>query len=606
MKFSAGVIGIAIGSAASASASATAAAAATDTTRFAVREAVATKGAEAQAAAEGTAAELARFLDALTTNAEGELASAGAGTAIARQELATIIKEQSLADSGIVDRLDPQRAKLYQTAGVSAVVTLSITGFSAVKETLEVEGRFGKTKAERWNVEVTGVARAYNTTSAALLGTAPFALTEVRTDEPISGTVRNTTPLTRVIASLAQKVAASISPTLAPKIAVVTGASSGSVSGAAGAGGSNSAGSAEAITPTVLLIARVNAPEFTASAQQEWQSVAAAALTARGYRIALADEAIFSMTPSEFNARISSSTTIANLAQAANADALMIATIDSLVLDHRTIADPNVAAAEISEWTMGGSWRLISPTGASFGGGGALARKAIAKTQTLTETTDVRSALLRDEAARVAEGAGAEIDRVRSAIASAATSNTLQLLVVAADLGIPDARLDKNGDVHFTSTMLPVVPEGATVLIDGIAVGNAPGSVTVTPGLHRLRIEHPFFEPWEQSLQTKPGMTLVATMKLTPAAWTQWQERIAGVEAIKRVEQDRIESALDRATARDVLEKSADANLEVAKGLADFLKKSRLNLDTSGVEIFAPGSGGLDIWTEWMRGNPGP
>ncbi len=606
LTFFVAVIAVVAGAAATGSAAGGAAA---DGPRFAMREAVASKGAEAQAAAEGTAADLTRFLDALTTAAEGSLANAGAGTAIARQELATILKEQSLADSGIVDRLDPQRAKLYQTAGVSTVVTISVTGFSAVKELLEVEGRFGRTRAERWNVETSGTARAYNTTSGALLGFSNFSLTEVRTDEPISGTVRNTTPLTRVIGSLAQKSAESISATLAPKIAAAGGTGTGvGAAGSAGASssGSASAGGADAVTPTVLLIARVNATDFPANAQLEWQSVAAAALTARGYRIALPDEAIFSMTPSEFNAKISSSTTIANLSQAAQADALMIATVDSLVSDHRTIADPSVAAAEITEWTLGGSWRLIAPTGGSFGGGSTLARTAIAKTQTLTETTDVRSALLRDEAGKMAESAAAEIGRVRTAIANAASSNTLQLLVVAADLGIPDARLDKSGNVHFTSTMLPVMPEGATVLIDGIAVGNAPGSVTATPGLHRIRIEHPFFEPWEQPVQTRPGMTLVATMKLTPAAWTQWQERIAAVEVIKRVEQDRIESALDRATARDVLEKSADAQLMVAKGLAEFLRQSKLNIDTSGVEIFAPGSGGLDVWVEWFRGAPGP
>ena len=581
-----------------------------DGPRFAVREATATKGAIEQAAAEGTAADLTRFLDALTASAEGSLASAGAGTAIARQELATILKEQSLADSGIVDRLDPQRAKLYQTAGVSTVVTISVTGFSAVKELLEVEGRFGKTKAERWNVEATGIARAYNTTSGALIGSAKFTGSEVRTDEPISGTVRNTTPLTRVINAIAQSASGTIATTLAPVIAATgtaAGAGGTAGSGTAGAGGPGTAGSpAETVTPTVLLIARINAADFSPAAHLEWQSVAAAALTARGYRIALPDESIFSMTPSEFNAKISSSTTIANLAQAAQADALMIATVDSLVSDHRTIADPNVATAEITQWTLGGSWRLISPTGASFAGGTANSQTAIARTQTLTETTDVRSTLLRDEAAAIAQAAAAEIPRVRAAIASSAANNTLQLVVVAADLGIPDARLDKSGGVHFTNTMLPVVPEGATVLVDGIAVGNAPGSVTVTPGLHRIRIEHPFFEPWEQPLQTKPGMTLVATMKVTPAAWAQWRERVVAIEEIKRIEQNRIESALDQATARDVLEKSADAELIKAKGLAEFLRQSKLNLDTSGVEVFAPGSGGLDIWVEWLRGASGP
>lgn len=564
--------------------------------RFAVREATASKGAAAQAAAEGTAAELARFLEAVTASVEGRLADAGAGTAVARGELATIIKEQSLADSGLVNRLDPQTAEAFKVAGVSTVVTVSVTDFSLIKENLEVEGRFGKTKAERWDAEVGGVGRAYNTTTGELITSLDFSLSRSRTDEPIAGTQRNASPVTRVISTLAGDAARTLADGLAPKMGAPSRGA-----GAAGAGSAPGSESLADIGPVpVLLLARADAKGLPSGAADEWRSVAAAALAANGWAVVLPDEAVLTMAPSEFNQLLGSRTSLSNLAQTAGTRGVCVATLDSWSSDTRTIDDPSVAKAKVTTWTLVGSWRVIDRTGASVGGGTASDNKSIQRTETLDVDVDLSHALMEKVARELARSSSDSRVRIAGTEAGLNAADAVTIRVVAADIGIPDLRLGADGSAVFTTQVLPVLPQGATVLVDGVAVGNAPGALAIPPGLHQVRVEHPLFLPWQQEVKVVAGMSLTATVTLTPAAWDQWRERTAFMANAKRVEQDRIESALDQATARKILEMDAEGRLLEARGFAEFLKQSRMTLDTSGVEVFAPGNGGLDLWIDLL------
>jgi hypothetical protein len=63
------------------------------------------------------------------------------------------------------------------------------------------------------------------------------------------------------------------------------------------------------------------------------------------------------------------------------------------------------------------------------------------------------------------------------------------------------------------------VPAGATVLVDGVDLGRVPldRPIPIDLGSHRLRVEHPSFEPYESTFEV-PGnspLTLPITMKAT-------------------------------------------------------------------------------------------
>jgi hypothetical protein len=59
---------------------------------------------------------------------------------------------------------------------------------------------------------------------------------------------------------------------------------------------------------------------------------------------------------------------------------------------------------------------------------------------------------------------------------------------------------------------------GASVAIDGGAVGPAPQQRDLGPGVHRVRVTRAGFEPWEREVQVVPGHTVRLVARLDPEA----------------------------------------------------------------------------------------
>ncbi|MDA0803217.1 MAG: PEGA domain-containing protein [Planctomycetota bacterium] len=570
-----------------------------ETARIGIREVSATAGAIAQAAADGTSADLVRLSEAITVQLSATLSKAGAGTVIAREEMATILREQSLAASGLIDSMDPATAKRFKIAGVDSLVTTTITGFTEVIEELEVEGRFGKTTAQRRTVKVDGVARVFNTTSGRLISSAMFDVSQNGVDEIISGTKRNTSPLSRVLDNTAASVSDSIAKEMASMMKSYEAAHPGSFGAAtaptAPTTPTSTTTTSKDHTPSVLLITRVTASDLGANASTAWRASAASALSGVGFRVILAEDSISSMIPTEFDLLVASRSSITNLAQSASADGVLVVGLDTLDKTTKQLNDPSAPASSITEWTLGGHWRLMDTSGLSVGGQLFEESETVAQSETLTISSNPINALVRRCAQSVAKSASSAVNSLQAPIAS----TLVHIEPFAVDLGVPDMRFDDDGVIHFTTQSLQVIPVGCTVLIDGIARNNAPGDVSLAAGLHRIRLEHPFFDPWEQMVKCEPGITIRPAMKLTAAVWTQWESRIAFTQGVKRVEQDRIESSLDRAAARAILEKNADATLKMAEGLAQFLKQSKMTIDTSSVEtLISTPPRGFDLWAD--------
>ncbi len=157
---------------------------------------------------------------------------------------------------------------------------------------------------------------------------------------------------------------------------------------------------------------------------------------------------------------------------------------------------------------------------------------------------------------------------------------TLRINLVASGLQIPNIHEKDNGDMVVGSTQLPLEPLGANMLVDGILAGTVPGQVTISKGLHRIRIEHPLFEPVEQVFNAKADGEYVFAMTLSDAGRASWAKNIAIIEAMKNGE---------------VLRK---VQLEAVRGFATFLSNSRIDIDTSNVENL--NLGGRSIWAQLL------
>ncbi|MCC6415628.1 MAG: trypsin-like peptidase domain-containing protein [Opitutaceae bacterium] len=166
-------------------------------------------------------------------------------------------------------------------------------------------------------------------------------------------------------------------------------------------------------------------------------------------------------------------------------------------------------------------------------------------------TTQIASALR----AKVAQ------NRIAAPKAKAAPVN-ITLKVETADLYVPDVQIGPGNTVSVQDGKLAVAPLDVTVEIDGVAVGSAPGTVQVKPGLSKLRLTRTGYKTWERTINAVEGQTITVAMQMTPEGLARWQELTAFINALK-----------DQA-------KLTDAQVEVLKGQAQMLRQSGYKVDT--------------------------
>lgn len=78
--------------------------------------------------------------------------------------------------------------------------------------------------------------------------------------------------------------------------------------------------------------------------------------------------------------------------------------------------------------------------------------------------------------------------------------------------------------------------EGATIEVDGVAVGSAPGAFQLCPGVHRMRVAKEGYATWEKSVNVFDGQTLNVALELSAEGLARKGEREeqARVDAIAR------------------------------------------------------------------------
>lgn len=94
---------------------------------------------------------------------------------------------------------------------------------------------------------------------------------------------------------------------------------------------------------------------------------------------------------------------------------------------------------------------------------------------------------------------------------------------------------------------------GATVELDGVVIGSAPGEFRATPGLHRLRVVRTWMVPYEATVNIQPGMNVDVALEMSDEGVRKW----GTVEALR-----------------------ADLARRYAKAAAE--RNVKVNIDTSG------------------------
>jgi hypothetical protein len=108
----------------------------------------------------------------------------------------------------------------------------------------------------------------------------------------------------------------------------------------------------------------------------------------------------------------------------------------------------------------------------------------------------------------------------------------------------------------------------ATVEIDGIAVGTAPGQIPSKAGLHKLRVVREGFKPWERTVNLSNGQKLNVALEMTDAGYARWQDATRFINDLKNGA------------------KLTDAEVKVLEGQAKMFEQSGFKVNTKeGIQI---------------------
>lgn len=179
------------------------------------------------------------------------------------------------------------------------------------------------------------------------------------------------------------------------------------------------------------------------------------------------------------------------------------------------------------------------------------------------------------------EAAGRVVDSLRVRVAAGrvpapgalAERVTLTVRLEASDLMIPDVRIGPENTVSISESRYRLSPLDASVEIDGVAVGSAPGALSVRPGFSKLRITRDGFAPWERTINAVEGQTLSIALTLSESGYARWKDANAFINGLK-----------DGA-------RLTDAQVKVLEGYGKMLSESFSRMDTKeNVRLVIPGA----------------
>ncbi|MBU6411955.1 MAG: PEGA domain-containing protein [Planctomycetes bacterium] len=256
-----------------------------------------------------------------------------------------------------------------------------------------------------------------------------------------------------------------------------------------------------------------------------------------------------------------------SLAQMLGADGLIVASMSSF--DRETAAyNDGVQATTVDTFVLRCTYAVLDgASGGSLGSGTADSTASYRQTANLKVTADPTNTLLTDSGRQIGAGVRTYFANQSARRPSAAVEECeVQINTFLADMRVPRINRDANGEFSLTAETVEVGVFNAEVLVDGVSVGAAPGTMRLRPGLHKLRVQRQLCEPEDRMINVRPGMIISVPLRLTAEGRAQWMQNAAWFDTLKTNENLR------------------EVERVKAKAFADFLSNCglKINLDTSG------------------------
>lgn len=260
---------------------------------------------------------------------------------------------------------------------------------------------------------------------------------------------------------------------------------------------------------------------------------------------------------------LAQSSSALRLAQSLGADYLLQVTLTGYESNRRNIDAYGVKTSN-DDRTLRVTYKILDGTT-----GGSLAADTVKVSKTVqqaagnsTSQLDGLDELLDEASLKVATSLKGRLARITAPAASQGLV-TVSLTTEAADLTIPDIRIGVENTVTISESKLKVTALSATVEVDGIAVGTAPGSITVKPGLSKLRITRAGFKPYERTVNFINGQSLTVALELSDEGYQRWKDSASFLNDLKNNA------------------KLTDGEVKVLEGKAKALEQSGFKVNTT-------------------------
>lgn len=174
---------------------------------------------------------------------------------------------------------------------------------------------------------------------------------------------------------------------------------------------------------------------------------------------------------------------------------------------------------------------------------------------------DPMGSLLRQAAEQVAAKLKSELDQ--KALPKPETLQLAQFTVKVRVQGfsVPNIVKDKEGQYVISDQPLSILANGATIVLDGAAIGTAPGLFKGPVGMHKLRVSRDGCRPWQENVSVNDQAQFEIDLQLTDESIARWQDMTAFLQALV------------------IGQKLTDAQVEVLQGYAQMLRQSGFKVD---------------------------
>lgn len=280
------------------------------------------------------------------------------------------------------------------------------------------------------------------------------------------------------------------------------------------------------------------------------------------------------------DAQLAESTSAVRLAQTLGATHLLQVTIAGFDASKKTIDAYGVKTIN-DERTARVSYKILDGnTGASLAADTVRVTRSVQQAAGLgDERASMLNEMLAEAADKVAASLKRQIDRGRITTSAAQGAVAVMFTTELADVYIPDVRIGTENTVTISESKFKVSALAATIEVDGIAAGTAPGRLEVKAGLHKLRVVREGFKPWERTVNFSNGQKLNVALEMSDAGYARWKDATAFINNLKNGA------------------KLTDAQVKVLEGQAKMFENSGFKVNTKeGLTINAGPTRSLFGW----------